>query len=122
MTPRTQKTYFGFVSASPDVPSDLQAVCTVYDGQQDDCSTVVFGGARLYSRFTSTFNANHAFSYFSTNERERYHIIGQTILFQVDPGSGNPQTGEGHLPLGESRHEDFRSEERRVGKGGAPWR
>ncbi len=107
MTPRTQKTYFGFVSASPDVPSDLQAVWTEYDGQQDDGSTVVFGGARLYSRFTSTFNANHAFSYFSTNERERYHIIGQTILFQVDPGSGNPQTGEGHLPLGESRHEDF---------------
>lgn len=107
LEPQNQKTYFGIVSASPDRPSDLQAIWLDYSGNERDRSEVRFGGARVYSRITNSLNAAHSVSYFSTLEQERFRITGSGVLFEVDPGSGNPSTGGGHFPTGTATQEDY---------------
>jgi hypothetical protein len=106
VVPTNQKTYFGIVSADPSRPSDFQALWLDYSGRERDRQTVAFGGLRFLNRIGS-IAADHAISGYQTDERERFDIAGTGVLFQVDPGSGDPGTGAGHFPVGASRQEDF---------------
>jgi hypothetical protein len=105
VTPTNQKTYFGIVSADPNRPSDFQALWLDYSGEERDRQTVGFAGLRSINRFGS-FQTDHAASYYRTDERERFNISGTGVLFQVDPGSGDPGSGAGHFPVGTARQED----------------
>lgn len=105
LEPSNQKTYYGIVSTDPTQPSDLQALWLDYSGSERDRSTVLFGGARLYNSLLPGLNIAHSIAYFSTREQERFHISGNGVLFQVDPG-GDPGSGSGHFPTGTARQED----------------
>jgi hypothetical protein len=106
VAPTNQKTYFGIVSADPNRPSDFQALWLDYSGSERDRQIVGFAGLRSLNR-VERLSLDHAVSYYRTDEEERFNIAGTGVLFQVDPGSGDPGTGEGHFPVGTARQEDF---------------
>ncbi len=113
LEPSNQKTYFGIVSTDPSQPSDLQALWLNFEGTERDRSEVLFGGARLYNSLLPGLNIAHSLSYFSTREEERFHISGEGVLYQVDPG-GDPGSGSGHFPTGNARQEDRASNDVQV--------
>lgn len=106
VAPTNQKTYFGVVSADPTRPSDFQALWLDYSGSERDRQTVGFAGLRSINR-VGRVSVNHAVSLYTTDEREQFDISGTGVLYQVDPGSGDPGTGAGHFPVGTARQEDF---------------
>jgi len=105
LDPSNRKTYFGILSRDPNVPSDLQAFWTEFDGAQRDGYTTRFGGLRLEDQLSSRFRMTHDAAYFGTEEREFFNIQGSSELFQVDPG-GDPNTGAGHFGIGQSQQID----------------
>ena len=109
LDPSNRKTYFGTVSTDPSQPSNLQSMWIAYSpesGETDGYDTR-FAGARASLRLSDRLRAEHDFAVFRTEETEEYTLIGTTVLFQVDPGSGNPSSGEGHFPIGNAREENF---------------
>lgn len=109
LDPNTRKTFFGTVSQDPRIaPSNLKSLWTTFDASnfELDGYETRFFGSRLTNRFENGFTASHDASYFETVETEQYELSGSAILFQVDPGSGDPDTGEGLFETGSSRIEE----------------
>ena len=108
LDPRSRKTYFGTVSSDPRFPSDLQSLWMSYgegSAERDGYATR-FGGVRLKSRLSPRWRAEHDLAYFGTTEREFYHLTSSLALYQVDPQSGNPNSGAGHVRIGSGRQEE----------------
>ncbi len=107
LDPQGRKTYFGIVSSDPDVPSNLKSFWIRFNGREEDGYQTRFGGIRLSNRFSPNLRAEHDVSYFGTTEDERFDVRGSAVIYQVDPGSGNPDTGSGHYPTGNTTQEEF---------------
>ncbi|HEX7072101.1 MAG TPA: TonB-dependent receptor [Rhodothermales bacterium] len=109
LDPSNRKTYFGTVSADPTRPSDLRSMWIAYspDSGELDGYDTRFLGARAALQITPALRAEHDIALFDTEETEFYELVGTTVLFQVDPGSGDPGSGEGHLPIGNAREENY---------------
>ncbi|HET6567925.1 MAG TPA: TonB-dependent receptor [Rhodothermales bacterium] len=106
LDPRNRKTYFGTYSLTG--PSDLRSLWVSYsnDSAERDGYSTRFGGVRLSDRLSSRLHVEHDLSYFQTSESEFLNLIGSAILYQVDVGEGDANTGAGHMPLGNSRQVD----------------
>lgn len=107
LDPQGRKTYFGIVSSDPDIPSNLKSFWIRLNGLEEDGYQTRFAGVRLLNRVSRHLRAEHDISYFGTTEDERFDIRGSAVIYQVDPGSGNPDTGAGHFPTGNATQEDF---------------
>ncbi len=107
LAPQGRKTYFGIVSSDPNIPSNLKSFWIRLNGLEEDGYQTRFGGVRLSNRILPNLRAEHDVSYFGTTEDERYDINGNAVVFQVDPGTGNPDTGSGHYPTGSATQEEF---------------
>lgn len=107
LAPQGRKTYFGIVSTDPKIPSNLQSFWVRLNGLEQDSYETRFAGIRLSNRVLPNLRAEHDVSYFGTTEDERYDISGNAVVFQVDPGTGNPETGAGHYPTGSATQEEF---------------
>ena len=108
LDPRGRKTFFGVVSTDPNQASALQSVWISYDdrsSERDGYSTG-FAGLRLKTRLAPNLRAQHDVSYFKTEETERFNLIGQTVIYDVDPGS-DPDSEEGMFPRGSALQEEF---------------
>ncbi len=108
LDPRSRKTYFGTISLSSQAPSNLQSMWLTYDGdsREEDGYGAAFGGVRWTGRWTDRLRSEHDVSYFRTVETEMIDMAGSAVLYQVDPESGDPQSGSGHVPLGATRQTD----------------
>ncbi len=106
LDPQSRKTYFGIVSTSPDVPSDLRSFWVRYHGNESDGYLTRFGGVRLSNRLSHYLTMQHDVAYFSTDEEETFDISGTAVIYQVDPEGGNPDSGEGHFPTGSASQEE----------------
>ncbi|WP_456425328.1 TonB-dependent receptor [Rhodocaloribacter sp.] len=109
LDPNTRKTFFGTLSQdSRQAPSNLKSLWITYDpgNEERDGYETRFAGVRLSDRLSPKLSIEHDASYFETVEDEVFELSGSSVLFQVDPGSGNPQGGEGLFPVGTSRQED----------------
>lgn len=110
LDPNSRKTFFGTLSQNTDLaPSNLQSLWVRFDDDNEEIDgySTLFGGLRLSNRLTPGLRVEHEASVFDTEETESLDLSGTAILFQVDPGSDNPQDGEGLFPTGSSRQEDF---------------
>jgi hypothetical protein len=107
LEPQSRKTYFGVVSPDPDLPSNLRSFWIRYDGSEHDGYLTRFGGLRVSNRVAGSLGVEHDFAYFGTVEQERFDISGSAVIFRVDPGTGNPDTGTGHLPTGNAAQTEF---------------
>ena len=108
LDPRSRKTYFGTVSADPRFPSDLQSLWMNYgegSAERDGYATQ-FVGLRLNSRLSDKLRVEHDVAYFNTIEDEAYNLTSSLALYQVDPGSGDPNSGAGHVRIGSGTQED----------------
>ncbi len=107
LDPRSRKTYFGTFSFDPS-QSDLRSLWVAYDSDsiERDGYATRFGGVKLSDRLSPRLRMEHDVAYFETEETEFFDLSGFSILYQVDPQSGNPQSGTGHLPVGNARQED----------------
>ncbi len=109
LDPNSRKTFFGTLSQNEALsPSNLQSLWIRFDDDNSevDAYTTTFAGIRLTDRLSPSIRAEHDFSVYDTQETERFDLSGTAVLFQVDPGAGNPQDGEGLFPTGSSRQED----------------
>jgi len=108
LDPRGRKTFFGVVSTDPNIPSALQSVWISYDDRsgETDGYTTGFAGLKLKTRLTPRLRAEHDVAYFKTEETERFDLIGQTVIYDVDPGS-DPDSQEGKFPRGNALQEEF---------------
>ncbi len=109
LDPNSRRTFFGTLSQDPRLaPSNIKSLWTRFDpdNEEVDGYRTTFGGARLTKSFSSGLTVSHDVAYFDTEETERFDLDGTAILFQVDPGSENPQSGAGQIPIGTSRTED----------------
>jgi hypothetical protein len=109
LDPNTRKTFFGTISQNSNLaPSNLKALWVAYDpdNEETDGYATRFAGVRLSDRLSPRLRVEHDVSYFETVEEELFDLSGSAVLFQVDPGSGNPQGGEGLFPTGNARQED----------------
>lgn len=115
LDPRTRKTYFGTFSLAG--PSDIRSLWVSYgdDSMERDGYATRFGGVRLSNQLSGRFRMEHDAAWFQTTETEHLNLSGSAILYQVDVTGGSPGTGEGHLPLGNSRQDDFADNKVRVG-------
>ena len=116
LDPNARKTFFGTLSQDSRVaPSNLKSLWITYDpgNEERDGYQTRFAGVRLSDRLSSRLRVEHDISYFKTVEDEVFDLSGSAVLFQVDPGSQNPQGGEGLFPTGNARQED--SADNRVG-------
>lgn len=107
LDPHGRKTYFGVVSSDPDIPSNLKSFWIRLNGLEEDGYQTRFGGVRFTNRLLPNLRVEHDISYFGTTEDEQYDIRGSAVVFQVDPGTGNPDTGSGHYPTGSATQEEF---------------
>ena len=107
LAPQSRKTYFGIVATDTGIPSDLRSFWIEYSGQEDDGYRTRFAGLRLANRWSTFLRMEHDLASFDTIERERFDIRGTAILFQVDPGTGNPGTGSGHFRTGHATQTEF---------------
>ncbi|MCG8462591.1 MAG: hypothetical protein MI919_40420, partial [Holophagales bacterium] len=55
-------------------------------------------GTRLTNQVTPRLRAEHSIAYFETEESEFLNLSGSAVLYQVDPGTENPDSGEGQFP------------------------
>ncbi len=108
LDPRGRKTFFGVVSTDPSQPSALQSVWISYDDRssEQDGYMTGFAGVKLKTRLAANVRAEHDLSYFKTEETERFDLIGQTVIYDVDPG-GDPDSEEGMFPRGNALQEEF---------------
>ncbi len=109
LDPRSRRTFFGTISQNASLaPSNLQALFTQFDDRsfEDDGYQTYFGAFRLSNRVSSRLRVSHSLAFFETVESEELFISGSSILFQVDPGEGNAEAGEGLFPIGLSKQED----------------
>ncbi len=109
LDPNSRRTFFGTLSQDPRLaPSNIKSLWTTFDpaNEETDGYRTSFGGVRLSKSFGSGLRASHDVAYFDTEETEFYDLDGRAILFQVDPGNPNPQSGEDQIPIGNSRTED----------------
>ncbi|NND72322.1 MAG: TonB-dependent receptor [Rhodothermales bacterium] len=109
LDPNTRKTFFGTVSQDPRIaPSNLKSLWTTFDPDnfEIDGYQTSFAGARLVNTIDDRITVTHDVSIFDTSEEERFEISGTAVLFQVNPGSGDPDTGEGLLEAGTSSQEE----------------
>jgi len=114
LDPSSRKTFFGTVSQNEaQAPSNLQSLWIRFSpgSNERDGYQTQFGGIRLSDRLTDRIRMEHDFSLFRTEETERFDLSGQALLFLVDPGSDNPDAGEGLFPAGTSSQEDFANNE-----------
>ncbi len=107
LQPQGRKTYFGIVSANPNAPSDLRSLWIRFNGREEDGYQTRFGGVRMSNRLSTNLRAEHDISYFGTTEDERFDVSGSSVIYQVNPETGNPETGSGHFPTGNSTQEEF---------------
>lgn len=108
LDPNNRRTFFGTVSQRPNTPSNLQSLWVRYDAdnREVDGYTTRFVGTRLTNQLTPRLRAEHSIAYFETEESEFLNLSGSAVLYQVDPGSENPDSGEGQFPIGTSRQSD----------------
>jgi len=109
LDPNTRKTFFGTLSQdSRQAPSNLKSLWITYapGNNEHDGYETRFGGVRLSDKLSAKLKIEHNLSYFQTVEDEAFLLSGSAVLFQVDPGSGNPQGGQGLFPIGNSTQED----------------
>lgn len=109
LDPNARKTFFGTLSQdSRQAPSNLKSLWITYDpgNEERDGYQTRFAGVRLTDRLSPSLRVEHDLSYFKTVEDEVFTLSGSAVLFQVDPGSQNPQAGEGLFPTGSARQED----------------
>ena len=108
LDPRTRKTYYGTISLDPTQPSNLQSMWIAYDpgSNESDGYDSGFVGARTSNHIAGTLRAEHDLSLYTTVETEDFEMAGKVLLFLVDPESGNPNTGEGHVPIGNASEEE----------------
>jgi hypothetical protein len=117
LDPSGRKTYFGTLSQNEALaPSNLKSLWIQFDqgNKERDAYTTQFGGLRLSNRLSSWLRAEHDVSVFKTIETEFLDLSGTSVLFQVDPGSDNPDNGDGLFPTGSSRQEDAADNEIQV--------
>jgi hypothetical protein len=108
LDPNSRRTFFGTLSQDPTIaPSNIKSFWTTFDpdNEETDGYRTTFAGVRIANN-PGHLSVNHDFSYFNTEETERYSLDGTAVLFQVDPGAGDPDSGEGQFPIGSSRTED----------------
>jgi len=109
LDPNSRKTFFGTLSQNELLaPSNLQSLWIRFDdgNQELDGYQTLFSGLRLSNRLSPKLRMEHDVSIYDTEETEQLDLSGTAILFVVDPGSDNPQDGEGLFPTGSSRQED----------------
>ena len=109
LDPNTRKTFFGTVSQDPRIaPSNLKSLWTTFDPDnfEIDGYSTTFAGARLVNQLSERVSVSHDVSVFDTREEERFELSGTAVLFQVNPGNGDPDTGEGLLEAGTSTQEE----------------
>jgi len=109
LDPNGRKTFFGTLSQNELLaPSNLQSLWIRFDdgNEEIDAYRTLFSGLRITSRLSPSFRAEHDVSIYDTEETEVLDLSGTAILYQVDPGSDNPDEGEGLFPTGSSRQED----------------
>ncbi len=109
LDPNSRRTFFGTLSQDPTIaPSNIKSFWTTFDpdNEEIDGYRTTFAGARITKTTDRGLSISHDFSYFDTEETERYNLDGTAVLFQVDPGSDDPDSGEGQFPIGSSRTED----------------
>ena len=107
LEPQGRKTYFGIVSTDPNIPPDLKSFWIRYNGLEEDAYQTRFGGVRLSNRLSGRLRTEHDVSYYGTTEEEQFDVSGSAVIYQVDPGTGNPETGAGHYPTGNATQEEF---------------
>lgn len=109
LDPNGRKTFFGTLSQNELLaPSNLQSLWIRFDdgNEETDAYRTLFSGVRVISRLSPSFRAEHDVAIYDTEETELLDLSGTAILYQVDPGSDNPDDGEGLFPTGSSRQED----------------
>jgi len=109
LDPNSRKTFFGTLSQNEALaPSNLQSLWIRFDegNSETDGYSTSFAGLRLTDRLTPSLKIEHDISIYDTEETESFELSGTAVLFQVDPGSSNPQDGDGLFPTGSSRQED----------------
>ncbi|NNE46210.1 MAG: TonB-dependent receptor [Rhodothermales bacterium] len=109
LDPNSRRTFFGTLSQDPTIaPNNIKSFWTTFDpdNEESDGYRTTFGGARLTKTISDRFSVSHDFSYFDTEETEQFTLDGTAVLYQVDPGSENPDAGDGQFPIGASRTED----------------
>jgi hypothetical protein len=110
LDPNSRKTFFGTLSQDSRLAaSNIKSLWTTYDPDNFESDGYRTGllGVKLRDGIAANLWAEHDLSYFRTEETERFELSGNAVLFQVDPGSDNPQGGEGQIPIGNSRQEDY---------------
>ncbi len=109
LDPNSRRTFFGTLSQDPRLaPSNIKSLWTRFspENSEEDGYRTAFGGIRLSRTFANGLRFSQDVSIYDTEETERFDLDGTAILFQVDPGSENPQTGEGQFPIGTSQTSD----------------
>lgn len=109
LDPNGRKTFFGTLSQNELLaPSNLQSLWVRFDdgNEEVDAYRTLFSGLRLTSQLSANFRMEHDASIYDTEETEQLDLSGTAILYQVDPGSDNPDSGQGLYPTGSSRQED----------------
>ena len=108
LNPNARRTFFGTLSQNSDLaPTNLQSMWIQYDAgnEEVDGYETTFVGSRV-SNTLGRLRIEHDLAVFDTEETERFELSGSTVLYMVDPGSSNPQPGEGLFFRGTSRQED----------------
>lgn len=109
LDPNGRKTFFGTLSQNELLaPSNLQSLWIQFDAdnEETDAYSTLFSGLRVTNRLSPSFRMEHDVAIYDTEETEVLDLSGTAVLYQVDPGSDNPQDGEGLFPTGSSRQED----------------
>ncbi len=106
LDPRGRKTFYGIVSARPDVPSDLRSVWIAYDdrSREEDGYGTGFVGVRMKNQLTDAVRVEHDVSMFRTRETEAFTLIGNSIIYDVIT---DPEAELDMLPRGNARQEDY---------------
>lgn len=109
LDPNGRKVFFGSVSSNPRIaPDNFKSLFTSFDPDniEIDGFQTRFVGSRITNLFSDRFGMQHDVSYYGTTESEFRDLGGESILFLVDPGAGDPETEEGLFLAGRSREEE----------------
>ena len=108
LDPSARKTYFGTLSQDSELgQSDLRSLWVSYDpsNREEDGYTTLFGATRIGLRLSAQLRTEIEAAYYDTEEVEFFELSGRGVLYQVDPGSGDPDQDENLYPTGVSRQE-----------------
>ncbi|NNE34000.1 MAG: TonB-dependent receptor, partial [Rhodothermales bacterium] len=106
LDPNARRVFFGTVSQDSRIaPSNLKSLFTNFDPDniEIDGFQTRFLGGRVSNLVGRSFSTSHDLAYYGTTETEFRDLSGESLLFLVDPGSGDPDTGEGLFGQGKSR-------------------